>query len=163
MIARVKRSTDRVKIDGQIVMPVMSRVLREPASIGHRRRPGRGAPYAMDDDFIIGDFVKNQVRIRASDKTAQALAAGAGSGVPVVKREIDKPGLRLAAHVAATVSQYSRALCKDRLEREACSGSFKARILPKRPALLHPRRLHAAHRRCRRLPGIGHLVLRQFT
>jgi hypothetical protein len=43
----------------------------------------------MDDDFIIGHFVKDQVWIRPSDKTAQALAAAAGARVGVVKREID--------------------------------------------------------------------------
>jgi hypothetical protein len=47
--------------------------------------------------------------MRARGRTAQALAAGAGSGVRTVKREIDEPlnaGLPLAAHVAATASQY---------------------------------------------------------
>ena len=45
----------------------------------------------MNDDFIIAHFVEDQVWIRASDETAQALAAGAGAQVGVVKREVDEP------------------------------------------------------------------------
>jgi hypothetical protein len=48
-------------------------------------------PHTVNDDFIIADFVEDQVWIRASDKTAQALAAGSGIHVGVVKSEVDEP------------------------------------------------------------------------
>jgi hypothetical protein len=56
-------------------------------------------PHTVTDDFIIAHFVENQVLIRASDKTAQALAAGSGTHLGVVKGEVDKP-LNARMHLA---------------------------------------------------------------
>src|SRR5262245_20577723 len=60
----------------------------QPTSVG-RRRSARAVPYAMNDDFVICYFVEDQVWIRASNKTAQPLALGAGADVGVVERELD--------------------------------------------------------------------------
>ena len=68
-------------------------------SAGHRRRSARAMPHTVNDDFITGHFVEDQVWIRASDETAQALAAGSGTHVGVVKREVDEP-LNAGVHLA---------------------------------------------------------------
>src|SRR5712664_1099889 len=68
-------------------------------SAGHRRRSARAMPHTVNDDFIVTHFVEDQVWLRASDKTAQALAAGSGTHVGVVKREVDEP-LNAGVHLA---------------------------------------------------------------
>jgi len=73
-------------------------------SAGHRRRSARAVPHTVNDDFITGHFVEDQVWIRASDEAAQALAAGSGAQVGVVKREVDEP-LNAGLHLARAVGR----------------------------------------------------------
>jgi hypothetical protein len=47
--------------------------------------------HAEDDDFIVGNLVKNQVRIWAGNKTTHALVARPVSGVWMFKCQMDKP------------------------------------------------------------------------
>ena len=47
--------------------------------------------HAEDDDFVVSDFVKNQVRIWAGNKTTHALVARPVSSVWMFKCQMDKP------------------------------------------------------------------------
>jgi hypothetical protein len=72
-------------------------------------------PHTVNDDFIITHFVENQVWIRASDKTAQALAARSGTHLGVVKRQVDEPlnaGLHLARALGRLLLDISENLAK---------------------------------------------------
>jgi hypothetical protein len=114
-------------------------------SAGHRRRSARAVPHTVNDDFITGHFVEDQVWIRASDETAQALAAGSGAQVGVVKREVDEP-LNTGLHLARAVGRLrldKRAPREDRLSREACNGVSKPVLRPDSPHFFIRRELSA--------------------
>src|SRR5260370_2979269 len=111
-------------------------------SAGHRRRSARAVQHAVNDDFISGHVVEDQVWIRASDKTAQALAAGSGTHLGVVKGEVDEPlnaGMHLARALVRLLLDISEHLAKIAIAR-GVKRSFKARTSPRQSALLHPLR-----------------------
>src|SRR5260370_28865097 len=89
-------------------------------SAGHRRRSARAMPHTMNDDFIVAHFVEDQVWIRASDETAQALAAGSGTHLGVVKGEVDEPlnaGMHLARALGRLLLDISEHLAKIAIAR----------------------------------------------
>jgi hypothetical protein len=96
--------------------------------------------HAEDDDFVVSDFVKNQVRIWAGNKTTHALVARPVSSVWMFKCQMDKP-LNASLHFLRASRRCSRAHAQDQTEHGACSEVSKAVLGPEGPHLIVRREL----------------------